>query len=340
MSTVIKSPEVAARILQASPEEAEKLARAFETRRGLLLVEGLVRARVQKIILAGPAGAGKTSAAQALAAWLPEGLDVLDVDHDTSDSGHDKWRMWTVERLPLSAADGSAAAMRKAGKAAYDAVFSSLHAASAEALGALRDGTSSGVACDAMSTLVDALMSAASAQIDADLGADATEKERMGMERVKSQLYGASNLVAQQVFTAAEAGMWTAAPGPVIGLGIIHARPKNNEKREFVCWELSMGTSTAAALRRIPDFFLAVGMDPSDRPDAKRLRYYAHADESQHPVAKARWSKGPDGKPDPDETGPALKALKNLDLPGFVQAVWGHRRRVGFARLQRYLESA
>lgn len=335
--------ENAIRAVEASDEEAALLRRAWEAGgRARGAVEGLVRARVLRLLVAGPPGSGKTTAVQALSRTLSGGLDCLDVDHDSTDPGHDQWRQHPIALPPFVIPAGeraTSAALRKAAAAAYDGAFASLTERTSEIAADVWAGRSSGAVIDTASTLVDYLVDSVKAQM-VDLGADAEKEERMAQDRLKGQFYGASNLVVGQVFRTAEEGLYTAAPGPVLGIALTHARPVFDDKRVFKGWTISVGPVGLNVLRGKPDFAIMVGMSPSDKPDAKRLRYHAEVDEADHADAKARWSKTPDGKIDPAERGPAVKALAALDLGAFVHHVWRHRRALNFARVARALDAA
>lgn len=342
--TVVVTLENAIRATGASGPEADLLRRAWEAgTRGRGLVSEVVRSRCLRLLLEGPPGSGKTTAVQRLAGSLPAGLDVLDVDHDVSDPGSDRWRVWGIDTPPTILAPGASggAALRRASQAAYDRAWRSVAEQTSSAAHEIAAGRSSGVVLDTVTTLVTFLMDTAS-RASEDLGADDDERERQVVARYRGALYEAASAVTRQTFGLCLDGAWTAPPGPMIAACLAHAKPTTNEKREITGWALALGTQASNVVRGAPDFVLACGMDPSEKPGSVRLRYYAHVDESKAGGAKARWSQTTDPRTgvlttDEAERGPALKCLQVLDVAGFVSHVVARRRALAFERLARFV---
>lgn len=336
--------ENAIRATGASSPEADLLRRAWEAgTRGRGLVAEVVRSRCLRLLLEGPPGSGKTTAVQRLAGSLPAGLDVLDVDHDVSDPGSDRWRVWGIDTPPTILAPGASggAALRRASQAAYDRAWRSVAEQTSSAAHEIAAGRSSGVVLDTVTTLVTFLMDTAS-RASEDLGADDDDRERQAAARYRGALYEAASAVTRQTFGLCLDGAWTAPPGPMVAACLAHAKPTTNEKREITGWALALGTQASNVVRGAPDFVLACGMDPSEKPGSVRLRYYAHVDESKAGGAKARWSQTTDPRTgvlttDEAERGPALKCLSTLDVAGFVAHVVARRRALAFERLARFV---
>lgn len=333
--------ENAIRATGASGQEADLLRRAWEAgTRGQGLVAAAVRSRCLRLLLEGPPGSGKTTAVQRLAGSLPAGLDVLDVDHDVSDPGSDRWRVWGVDTPPTILAPGAsgAAALRRASQEAYTRAWRSLNEQTSSIAHEIAAGRSSGVVIDSITMMVTFLMDTA-AKASEDLGADDDDRERQTAARYRGNVYEAAGAVTRQTLKLCLDGAWTCPPGPVVAAALAHAKPQTNEKREFTGWTLALGPQASNTVRGEPDFVLACGMDPSERPGGARLRYYAHVDESKAGGAKARWSQTTDPRgvltTDEAERGPALKCLSTLDVAGFVAHVVARRRVLAFERLAR-----
>ena len=341
MTVVNESNAIAA--LGASADEADMIRRAWaKGGRARNAVEQIVRARCLRLLVEGPPGSGKTTATQRLAGSLSGGLDVVDVDRDVSDAGSDSWRTWPVSLPAVTLPPGKAgkSGLRAAAQAAYDAAWGSLVVQTSAVAAELREGRSSGVVLDTATSLVTYLMDTASAASE-DLGADDDDRERMAADRYRGALYKAASTVSGQVWNLASEGVWTAPAGPVVGVALAHAKPVTDQKtREFKGWGISLGPQAANEIRGRADFIVACGMDASERPGIARARFYAHVDEAVSAGAKARWSLAEGGgKVDEAERGPALAALRTLDLASFARHIVAHRRALGFARLERVLSS-
>ena len=334
--------ENAIKALDPSPEERVLLERAWAAKgRARNNVVMLVRSRGLRLLVEGPPGSGKTTACQRLAASLSGGLDVVDVDQDRSDAGSDSWRTWAVSLPGVFLPEGASGVggLRSASQRAYDAAWESLVRRTSDVSAELRAGRSSGVVLDTATSLVTYHADTASAA-SVDFGADEDKDEKMATERYRGAIYKAAAAVSGQVWALATEGVWTAPPGPVVGLALAHAKPVTDPKsREFRGWTISLGPQSANEIRGRADFVVCCGMDPSDKPGAVRLRYYAKVEESATGGAKARWSEieTPKGRvTDKDERDPAVKALADgIDLGTFVRGIVAHRRKLGFERLAR-----
>jgi hypothetical protein len=313
--------------------------------RGKNLVSQAVRGRFMKIMIEGPPGSGKTRAVRELAAVLPGGLDVIDLDGDGSAAGSDRYRPAPLLLTPTRLDEGeNKGRLEAAAQAAYNALWSQFLEQTTGASGEIRRGASSGVVMDSITSLVSFLMDNASAG-QADLGADATDSEKQAAGRARAAMYSAAQIAARQIYGIAEEGIWLAPPGPVVGITIAHAKPETAPIAKgvanagaFLGWKLAMGVQTATTLRSFPDFIVCCGMSAADTPGDKRIRYYAEVEEAKAGGAKARWSQA-GGKDDPAERDPALAKIKALDLAGFVEHIHAHRSKINKRRICEFADS-
>lgn len=329
--------EKAVNALGASPAEADVLKKVVETGPvGVNAIRNLVNSRSFKVMLVGPAGSGKTSAAWGLAQSLPQGIDCLDVDHDSSALLDPKWRVWSVEKPTPIPDGGKPSDYKTLGKQIYKAVDESYKGSAREIKAQILAGKSSGIAIDTISTLIDTLFTAKEEALGLST-AEATEgREKMELDRLRSQLFSIAPRAIDVVCSLAELAAWHAPAGPVVGVSLVHARAQYNAKREFEQYSLALGPATAMKARARVDVCVAIGMGVLDGPDKKKLRYTASVDESDDSVGKMRWPRDPaTGQIDQGFRKSATKKIEALDLAGFVADLWSYKRAQGF----RYLES-
>lgn len=337
----INNVDNAVRSLGLAGEEAAAVRRLWASGfAGRSMVEDAVRSRFLRIMLEGPAGVGKNRALRSLAASLEGGLYLLDLDGDSANIESDRYRQVPLRIPPTRLEEGEAKGrMQAAAQSAYDHVWAEYHRIMTGISDEVRAGRSSGVAIDSVTALVNALISNGLAA-QPDLGADADDREQMASNKARSRVFSAAVAAARQIYSVAEEGVWTAPPGPVVGVTLAHAKPKLADMKDgggFLGWRLALGEQTANEIRQLPDFIFCVGMAGSDAPGSQRLRYYAEIDENKAGGAKARWSQTLDRKDDPAERDPALAFAKALDLAGFVKCVYTFRST---RKIKRLMEAA
>ena len=344
---------MAARVLEATPEEAEMLEAAA-------LAGPMCRARIVEAVdgralcvgIAGPTNRGKSTAWRGLGEELRKAgykpLVVVEVDRDSTPA-EGSIRLPVSMGCPdlpedtdLTDAEGLDALLRGAAKIALKKSSGEVRTKTAIMGRLLRDGLASGGVFESLSSWWAAYYDLCQACFP-DGHDDAYGKER-------NVAYREAWATAHQVFAQVRSReVARAVVGPIFGVIVCHMKPKWIYKPDgpnlFDQWVLDAGSSLATGFRKSPDFMVCYGSDSKDGPEDPYPRkkggsYYARLTGAENAAAKARITVEEQALWDehlhnPEKLSPEEEPRR---LARALMAVYKHRRRAALTAIRNELD--